>query len=312
MERKLKEIDEENREKYSDDNEKMKKVDDHLSFIVEKQDVYCKMERTLKEKEEDDEEEEEIFYSPERMEEKIQENEEIQSNDHDEKKKIDQLRERVAKQDPDSKEVDDLTLRRFLRARDLDIEKASAMFMKYSTWRRMFVPTGSIPASDVANQAAQNKMFMQGVDKRGCPVAVIHGAKHFPSKGSNDELKRFAVFVLDKICSRIPCGQEKFTIIVDLKGYGYSNSDVRGYIAALSILQDYYPERLKKLFFVHVPYIFMTAWKIIYPFVDKNTRKKITFVENKKLHDALLEEIDLNQLPEIYGGKLQLVPIQDA
>lgn len=45
------------------------------------------------------------------------------------------------------------------------------------------------------------------------------------------------MFVLDKICSSIPHGQEKFIIIVDLKGYGYANSDVRGYIAALSILQ---------------------------------------------------------------------------
>lgn len=39
---------------------------------------------------------------------------------------------------------------------------------------------------------------------------------------------------------------------------------------------------------------------------------QITFVENKKLRSALMEEIDVDQLPQIYGGKLQLVPIQDA
>ncbi|XP_057767708.1 uncharacterized protein LOC130987988 [Salvia miltiorrhiza] len=266
------------------------------------------MERTLKQKEEDDIEEE-IFYSPNCMDEQ---NEEIQSNDDEEKKKIHHLREIVAKQDPACEEVDEATLRRFLRARDLDIEKASTMLMKYLTWRRNFVPTGSISASEAPNHVAHKKVFMQGRDKRGCPVAVVFGAKHFPCKGNNEEFKRFAVFVLDKICSRIPNGEEKFTIIVDLEGFGYSNSDVRGNIAALSILQNYYPERLKKLFFIHVSYIFMAAWKIVYPFVDKNTRKKITFVENKKLQSALLEEIDVDQLPHIYGGKLQLVPIQDA
>ncbi|XP_041997348.1 phosphatidylinositol transfer protein 3-like [Salvia splendens] len=179
-------------------------------------------------------------------------------------------------------EVDEATLRKFLRARDLDIEKASVMLIKYMAWRRKFVPRGSISASEAPNHIAHNKVFMQGTDKRGCPVALVFGAKHFPSKGTYEELKRYAVFGLDKICSRIPYGEEKFTIIVDLEGFGYFNSVVRGYIAVLSILQDYYPERLKKLFFVHVSYVFMTAWKLVYPFVDKNTRKR-SFSTSHKL-----------------------------
>ncbi|KAL1563811.1 phosphatidylinositol transfer protein 3-like [Salvia divinorum] len=209
-------------------------------------------------------------------------------------------------------EVDEVTMRRFLRARNLDIEKASAMLIKYMTWRRNFVPTGSISASEAPNHIAQNKVFIQGTDKRGCPIALIFGAKHYPCKGINDEFKRYTVFVLDKLCCRIPNGEEKFICIIDLKGFGYSNSDVRGYIAIISILQDYYPERLKKVFMVHTSYAFMTAWKIVYPFVDKNTREKITFVENKKIQSALLEEIDVDQLPEIYGGNLKSIPIQDS
>jgi hypothetical protein len=39
---------------------------------------------------------------------------------------------------------------------------------------------------------------------------------------------------------------------------------------------------------------------------------QIVFVENKKLKSTLLEEIDESQLPEIYGGQLALVPIQDS
>jgi hypothetical protein len=35
----------------------------------------------------------------------------------------------------------------------------------------------------------------------------------------------------------MPSGQEKFVAIGDLKGWGYSNSDIRGYLGALSILQ---------------------------------------------------------------------------
>lgn len=77
-------------------------------------------------------------------------------------------------------------------------------------------------------------------------------------------------------CDRIPAGEEKFLSIADIKGWGYANSDLRGYLSALTILQDYYPERLGKLFIVHAPYMFMKVWKLVYPFIDDNTKKKVT------------------------------------
>ncbi|KAI3512765.1 hypothetical protein L2E82_27473 [Cichorium intybus] len=231
----------------------------------------------------------------------------------DEHKKIMEMRALVEKQDPTSKEYDDLAIRRFLRARDLDIEKASAMFLKFVKWRKTFVPNGSISASEIPNELAQNKMFMQGTDKCGRLITVVFGGKHYQNKtGGLEEFKRFVTFTLERITSRMPPGEEKFVAIADVKGWGYSNSDIRGYLASLSILQDYYPERLGKMFVVHVPYIFMTAWKMVYPFIDEKTKKKIVFVDNKHLKSTLLKDIDMSQLPEIYGGKLKLVPIQDS
>lgn len=226
--------------------------------------------------------------------------------------KIILMRALVEKQDPSSKDVDDYMIRRFLRARDLDIEKASAMFLKYLKWKRTFVPTGSISASEIATDLEQKKVFTQGMDKAGRPIMVAFAGRHFPRKGGLEEFKRFVVFSIDKLCSRMPEGQEKFAVIGDLEGWGYTNSDIRAYLGALTILQDYHPERLGKLFIVHVPYIFMAVWKVVYPFIDDNTKKKIVFVENKKLKSTLLEDIDESQLPEIYGGKLPLVPIQDS
>lgn len=229
-----------------------------------------------------------------------------------ESEKIRLMRPQLEKQDPSFKDVDDLTMRRFLRARDLDIDRASSMLLKYLKWRQTFVPNGSILKTQVPNEIAHNKMFVQGNDKQGRPITVLYGCRHFQNKiGGLDEFKRFAVFALDRLCSRIPQGQEKFVVIADLGGWGYSNSDVRGYLAALSILQDYYPERLGKLFMVHVPYIFMTAYKLVYPFIDNNTKKKIVFVENKRLRSTLLDEIDENQLPDIYGGKMSLIPVHE-
>lgn len=241
-----------------------------------------------------------------------EEKEEIQSENKQEieNSKIGTMRTVVEAQNPSAKDADDLMIRRFLRARDLDVEKASAMFLKYLTWRKEFVPNGSISPSEIPNDLAHNKLFMQGHDKIGRPIVVVFAARHKPT--TVEEFKRYVTFTLDKICARMPKEHEKFVAIGDLEGWGYSNSDIRGYLAALSVLQDYYPERLGKLFIIHVPYIFMTAWKMVYPFIDKNTKKKIIFVEDKKLLPTLLEDIDENQLPVTYGGKLTLVPIQEC
>ncbi|KAK3228900.1 hypothetical protein Dsin_000781 [Dipteronia sinensis] len=240
----------------------------------------------------------------------LQENGE--ENNEIERSKVGIMRALVEREDPSAKEVDDFMIRRFLRARDLDIEKASTLFLKYLSWKQSFVPNGYISPSEITNQFEDNKVCMQGLDKKGRPIVVAFGGRHNPSKGSLEDFKRFVVFTLDKICAKMAWGQEKFVAIGDLQGWGYTNSDIRGYLASLSILQDCYPERLGKLFIVHSPYIFMTAWKAIYPFIDSITKKKIVFVEKKKLKSKLLEDIDESQLPDIYGGKLPLVPIQDC
>ncbi|KAF1875577.1 hypothetical protein Lal_00006206 [Lupinus albus] len=199
--------------------------------------------------------------------------------------KIHLIRHFVESRDPSSKKEDDLMLRRFLRARDLDIEKASTMFLKYLKWRHSFVPNGSISLQEILNDLAHDKVFVQGHDKSGRPIAIILGARHFQNKNGLEEFKH-------------------------LKGWRYSNSDVRGYISALNILQDYYPERLGKLLVVHAPYIFMKVWKMVYPVLDNKTKKKIIFVESNKLKSTLMENIEESQLPEIYGGPLPLVPVQ--
>ncbi|KAJ6832114.1 phosphatidylinositol/phosphatidylcholine transfer protein SFH2-like [Iris pallida] len=226
-----------------------------------------------------------------------------------EKEKVAAMRAVVEEVDPQAKEVDDYTLTRFLRARDLDIDKASTMFLKYLKWKKASVPNGFISDIEVKNELAQKKMFMQGYDKKGHPIGVAVVAKFYCSKGGMDEFKRFIVYILDKVCNSTPRDQDKFLCIADLQGWGYSNCDIRAYLAGLDILQNYYPEKLGKVLLIHVPYLFMKAWKIICPFIDKRTKEKFVFVEDKNLKATLLEEIDESQLPEIYGGQLRLVSI---
>jgi hypothetical protein len=104
---------------------------------------------------------------------------------------------------------------------------------------------------------------------------------------------------------RLSAGQEKFAAVVNLQGWGFANFDIRAHLAALEIMQNYYPERLGRVILIHVPYVFMAAWKILYPFIDDNTKKKFVFVADRDLDATLLDVADESQLPEVYGGKLK-------
>ncbi|KAK9668989.1 hypothetical protein RND81_13G101100 [Saponaria officinalis] len=207
--------------------------------------------------------------------------------------------------------MDDLTLRRFLRACNLDVEKAVPFFLKYGKWRTSFVPKGYISEAEVQNDLSHNKVLLGGLDKKGRPLTVFFARRHFQNP-KLDDFKRYCVYVLDKMVARIPTGQEKFVVIGDLTGFAYSNTDIRGYLGAFSILQDCYPERLEKLLLVDAPKLFMIMWKMIYLFIDDNTKTKIEFVDSKQLKSTLLEFMDESQLPDVYGGMVSLTPIQDV
>ncbi|CAK9144414.1 unnamed protein product [Ilex paraguariensis] len=108
--------------------------------------------------------------------------------DEIERSKVGIMRALAEREDPSTKEVDDLMIRRFLRARDLDIEKASDLFLKYLSWRREYVPAGSISPSEIPNDLAHQKIHMQGVDKMGRPIVVCFGSRH--KQTSLEEFKR--------------------------------------------------------------------------------------------------------------------------
>ncbi|KAH9329172.1 hypothetical protein KI387_001280, partial [Taxus chinensis] len=184
------------------------------------------------------------------------------------------MRTTVEAQDSSAKSIDDATLLRFLHARDYKVEKATQFFLKYLKWRRAFVPLGYIPESQVSNELEKKKIFIQGLDKQGRPIGVILAARHYPFDRDLEEFKRLVVYGFDKICGSMPRGQEKFIIIADLEGWGYRNSDIRGSLISIEMLQDFYPERLGKVFMIHVPYLFWALWKMIYPFIDKVTKEK--------------------------------------
>ncbi|XP_051149458.1 sec14 cytosolic factor-like [Andrographis paniculata] len=214
-----------------------------------------------------------------------------------------------------TQEFGDLTLMRFLIARSMNVEKAAKMFVEWQTWRSSFVPLGNIPVSEIEDELASEKIYLQGLSRKsGRPIVVAKIHRHSVPK-DHLQFKKFVVYTLDKsIASGFKSkeiGNEKIVAVLDLNNLSYKNVDVRGMITGFQFLQGYYPERLAKCYILDMPWFFVSAWRLISQFLDKATLEKIVIVRNEEERQEFVEEIGEEVLPEEYGGRAKLVLLQD-
>jgi hypothetical protein len=105
-------------------------------------------------------------------------------------------------------------------------------------------------------------------------------------------------------CSRKSgCLLETSCTIMDFKGVGISKaSSVYGYIQKASVIsQDYYPERLGKLYLINTPWGFSSVFSFVKRFLDPVTVAKI-HVLGSNYQKELLEQVDPANLPTELGG----------
>lgn len=106
-------------------------------------------------------------------------------------------------------------------------------------------------------------------------------------------------------CSR-KAGQllETCCSIMDLKGVGISKvSSVYSYVkSASAISQNYYPERLGKLYLINAPWGFSSAFSFVKGFLDPVTVQKIHIL-GTGYYAELSKQISDENLPKLFGGK---------
>lgn len=94
--------------------------------------------------------------------------------------------------------------------------------------------------------------------------------------------------------------------IMDLKGVGIMNvPSVYGYVRqASAISQNYYPERLGKLYLINAPWGFSSVFNVVKGFLDPVTVNKI-HVLGSGYKKELLEQVPPENLPVQFGGTCQ-------
>jgi hypothetical protein len=91
--------------------------------------------------------------------------------------------------------------------------------------------------------------------------------------------------------------------IMDAKGVGLTSMpSVYGYLQRASgISQNYYPERLGKLYIINAPWGFSSAFSVVKKFLDPVTVKKIHIL-GSGYQKELLAQVPAENLPKLFGG----------
>ncbi|KAL2868350.1 SEC14 family lipid-binding protein [Aspergillus lucknowensis] len=231
--------------------------------------------------------------------------------------KVEQLRSEL-EQEGYVDRLDTLTLLRFLRARKFDVAAAKAMFVASESWRKEFGTDDLARTFDYVEKPEIFKYYPQyyhKTDKDGRPVYIEKFGSidlSAMAKITTDErMLKNLVTEYEKLADpRLPaCSRkagkllETCCSIMDLKGVGLTSfASVYNYVSrASAISQNYYPERLGKLYLINAPWGFSTVFAAVKGFLDPVTVLKI-HVLGSGYQPELLKQIPAENLPTEFGG----------
>ncbi|KAI5778679.1 putative phosphatidylinositol transporter [Geopyxis carbonaria] len=217
--------------------------------------------------------------------------------------------------------LDTHTLLRFLRARKFDIELAKQMFTGCETWRTEFKVEDICKDFVYVEKPKVLEYYPQyyhKTDKDGRPV-------YFEQLGKIDLAQMYKITTEERMLQNLVLEYERLSdprlpacsrkagklletccTIMDLKGVGITSvSQVYGFVKKVTaISQNYYPERLGKLYIINAPWGFAGAFKMVKSFLDPVTVEKIHLL-GSGYQTELLAQIPAENLPVIFGGKCE-------
>eukprot|EP00946_MAST-07B_sp_MAST-7B-sp1_P003292 g3292.t1 len=196
---------------------------------------------------------------------------------------------------------------RFLRARDLELDKAVKMLRNHMKWFKEHRPE-QLVEEDINEKAINSQCWRYlGQTADGSGIKEVQVGKWNPHEYTKDEYIKYVAF-FSVMAERMLKRHTKNVVIFDISGWALWHGSYLGYVNRLvDIAQNQYPERLRRVLLVNAPFLFRGAWSVISPWLDPVTKAKIKFVSSAS---ALREEfaelsISLDLIPARYGGNIE-------
>lgn len=137
----------------------------------------------------------------------------------------------VAEEKIDAIFLNDVTIKRFLRARRGNIAAATRLLLRHQRYRveicKEWWPHHNVPLEHIRPAINSGKIYIHGVDKGNRPVCWIRGGLHDKYE-DRLELTRFITWFSDELNMRLDQSGnvDQFVAVVDMGAFGYANFDV--------------------------------------------------------------------------------------
>jgi hypothetical protein len=201
----------------------------------------------------------------------------------------------------------DPCLRRYLEARNWNVDKAKKMLEESFKWRSTYKPE-EIRWAEVAHEGETGKVSRANFhDRLGRTVLIMRpGMQNTASEENNI---KHLVYLLENAVLNLSEGQEQMSWLIDFTGFSFSTKlSIKTARDIIQILQNHYPERLGIAFLYNPPRIFQAFFKAVKYFLDPKTAQKVKFVypNNKDSVELMKSLFDVDNLPSEFGGKATL------
>ncbi|XP_047327929.1 phosphatidylinositol transfer protein 3 [Impatiens glandulifera] len=231
-----------------------------------------------------------------------------ESDERQHESKVNELRDAIGPLSGCSlKYCSDECLRRYLEARNWNVEKTKKMLEDTLQWRSTYKPE-EIIWDEVAIESETGKAFRANFhDRHGRTVLIMKPG--LQNTKSIDNQIRHLVYLMENAILNLPKEQEQMAWLIDYTGWSMSTSvPIKSARDTVHILQNHYPERLAVAFLYNPPRIFQAFWKIVKYFLDTKTFNKVKFVypKDKESVELMSSYFDIDNLPTEFGGKATL------
>ncbi|EIE80941.1 hypothetical protein G6F46_010764 [Rhizopus delemar] len=199
----------------------------------------------------------------------------------------------------------DVLLVKFLRARNLDLVKATKMLTDTLIWRKDF-KTDELLDETFDESLFSSVGYLYKTDKKGRPVCYNFYGDIDQEKVFADVNKfiRWRVQLMEKGIQQIDLvNVDSMIVIHDYKGasvLGRTQNAKTATKEIIKIMQDNYPEFLATKFFVNVPWWGSTIFKLVRPLLSEATVKKFVVCSNDELYSNLTKLIPEENLADTY------------
>lgn len=200
----------------------------------------------------------------------------------------------------------DACLRRYLVARNWNVDKAKKMLEESLEWRATYKPE-EIRWHEVAFEGETGKVSKANFhDRLGRTVLIMRPGKQ-NSTNAEGNVKHL-VYLIEKTILNLPEDQEQMSWLIDFTGWSLNLVPISTARQIIYILQNHYPERLGLIILHNPPKIFEGFYKVIKYFIESKTLEKIHFVyaKNAKSLELMKTFFDTDNLPSEFGGPATL------